>query len=360
MKTIEGKPAELGYRMPGEFERQGAIWLSWPHNEETFYGEDNVKAVESIYVQNIVALHGGQAVNVLVSDKSMRTRASSMLQKAGVEMSKVRFHEIPTVDVWIRDYGPTFVINPASRQYPLAMVKWTFNAWGNKYDDLKMDTRVPIEMQAKAIDVPVFDPDFVLEGGSIDANGQGCLLTTEQCLLNPQRNPTHSKKQIEQKLKDYLGLKKILWLGEGIAGDDTDGHVDDIARFTSPDTIACAYEDDPSDENHGVLKENYERLTRMTDARGNSFKIVKIPMPGRVEINGTRLPASYLNFYIGNDVVTVPIFSHKNDAKALDIIEGLFPERKVVGIECTKLVYGLGTLHCSSQQQPDPFPQVVS
>jgi agmatine deiminase len=251
-----------------------------------------------------------------------------MLQQAGVAMNKVHFHEIPTVDVWIRDYGPTFVINPTAKK-PIVMVKWTFNAWGNKYADHVMDNRISIDMQSKVIDVPAFNPAFVLEGGSIDSNGQGCLLTTE-----------------------YLGIKKVLWLGEGIAGDDTDGHVDDIARFTSPDTIACAYEDDPSDENYDVLKENYERLRRMTDVSGKPFKIVKLPMPGRVEINGTRLPASYLNFYIGNDAVTVPIFSHGNDTKAIGILKGLFLTRKVIGIECTRLVYGLGTLHCSSQQQP--------
>ncbi len=352
MRYIDGKPAELGYRMPGEFERQQAIWLAWPHNEETFFGPGNVRVAESIYVKNIAALHSGQHVHVLVNDDRMQRRAADMLQQAGVAMGKVHFHEIPTVDVWIRDYGPTFVINPAAKQ-PLAMVKWTFNAWGNKYDDLAMDNRIPFDMQSKAIDVPAFDPAFVLEGGSIDSNGRGCLLTTEECLLNPQRNPSCSKEQIEQKLKDYLGIKKVLWLGKGIAGDDTDGHVDDIARFTSPDTIACAYEYDPSDENHDVLKENFERLGRMTDTSGKPFKIVKLPMPGMVEIKGTRLPASYLNFYIGNDAVTVPIFSHENDIKAIEILKGLFPTRKVIGIECTRLVYGLGTLHCSSQQQPE-------
>ncbi len=351
MKVLNGTPAGLGYRMPGEFERQHAIWLAWPHNEETFYGPENVKIVESIYVKNITALHTGQHVHVLVNDEQMKRRAEGMLQQVSVAMDKVHFHEIPTVDVWIRDYGPTFVTNPAAKQ-PLAIVKWTFNAWGNKYDDLAMDNRIPVDMQSKAIDVPAFDPAFVLEGGSIDSNGQDCVLTTEQCLLNPQRNPSYSKAQIERKLMDYLGVKKVLWLGEGIAGDDTDGHVDDIARFTSPDTIACAYEDDPSDENCGVLNENFERLSRMTNTKGKPFKIVKLPMPGLVEINDARLPASYLNFYIGNDTVTVPIFGHENDIKAIEIFKSLFPTRKVIGIECTRLLYGLGTLHCSSQQQP--------
>ncbi|MBN2150886.1 MAG: agmatine deiminase family protein, partial [Candidatus Lokiarchaeota archaeon] len=225
MRCIEGIPSALGYRMPGEFERQKAIWLAWPHNEETFYSPANVRAVEDIYVRNIAALHGGQNVHLLVKDRAMRKKVENVLGGAGITMGKILVHEIPTVDVWIRDYGPTFVINPAAEE-PLAMVKWTFNAWGNKYDDLAIDDRVPAIMQAKVIDVPAFDPAFVLEGGSIDPNGQGCLLTTEQCLLSPQRNPSHSKAQIEQKLKDYLGIEKVLWLGEGIAGDDTDGHVD--------------------------------------------------------------------------------------------------------------------------------------
>ncbi|HME55742.1 MAG TPA: agmatine deiminase family protein [Candidatus Lokiarchaeia archaeon] len=348
---IDGIPASLGYRMPAEFERQHAIWLAWPHNEDTFYGTDNVAEVEHVYVQSITALHSGQFIDLLVSDDNMKDRATEMLATAGVSMKKIIFHEIPTVDVWLRDYGPTFVINPATPQ-PLAMIKWRFTAWGGKYDDLALDDRIPWDMQERAIHVPAFDPGIVLEGGSIDVNGQGCVLTTEQCLLNPNRNPSLSRRQIEQQLMDYLNVKKVLWLNEGIAGDDTDGHVDDIARFITPNIIACAYEDDPGDENHAPLIENYQRLSRMTDGQGKRFTIVKLPMPGVVEYNGTRVPASYLNFYIGNEAVVVPVFSHENDAVAIEILQKLFPTRKVVGIECTKLVYGLGTLHCSSQQQP--------
>jgi len=351
---IDGIPASLGYRMPAEFERQHAIWLAWPHNEETFYGAENVAEVEQVYVQSITALHGSQFVNLLVNDVEMKDRANDILVAAGVNMKKIIFYEIPTVDVWFRDYGPTFVVNPAAHQ-PLAMVKWRFTAWGDKYDDLALDNRIPWDMQERAIHVPSFDPGIVLEGGSIDVNGQGCVLTTEQCLLNPNRNPALTREEIEQKLNEYLNVKKVLWLNEGIAGDDTDGHVDDIARFIAPGIIACAYEDDETDENHAPLEENFQRLSRMTDAAGKPFTIIKLPMPGIVEYNGTRVPASYLNFYIGNDAVVVPIFSHENDEKALAILRKLFSTRRVVGIECTKLVYGLGTLHCSSQQQPAIF-----
>lgn len=348
---IDGLPTTLGYHMPAEFERQHAIWLAWPHNEDTFYGAANVAEVEQVYVQSITALHGGQFVNLLVNDAEMKDRANEMLIHAGVNMKKAIFHDIPTVDVWFRDYGPTFVINPAARQ-PLAMVKWRFTAWGEKYEDLALDNRIPWDMQERAIHVPAFDPGIILEGGSIDVNGQGCVLTTEQCLLNRNRNPSLSRFQIEQRLKDYLNVKKVLWLNEGIAGDDTDGHVDDIARFIAPNIITCAFEDDPSDENYTPLVENYQRLSRMTDTQGKRFTIVKLPMPGVVEYNGTRVPASYLNFYIGNEAVVVPVFSNENDTVAVDILQKLFPTRKVIGIECTKLVYGLGTLHCSSQQQP--------
>nr|MDO8111505.1 agmatine deiminase family protein [Candidatus Sigynarchaeota archaeon] len=350
-KKLEGKPAALGYRMPAEFEHQHAIWLAWPHNEDTFYGHDNVVDVERIYVQYISALYGGQYVNLLVNSKEMHARAVAKLEQAGIVSSHVKIHEIPTVDVWFRDYGPTFVVNPAAR-YPVAMIKWIFNAWGNKYESLALDNRIPWDMQAKAIGVPMFEPGIVFEGGSVDVNGQGCVVTTEQCLLNGNRNPGLSRVQVENMLKDHLNVQKILWLKEGIAGDDTDGHVDDIARFTDPTTIACAYEDDSSDENHEPLKENLDLLLRMTDTSGKPFKIVKLPMPGPVYYKDIRVPASYLNFYIGNETVVVPLFSHANDAKAIATLQKLFPARKVVGIECTKLVYGLGTLHCTSQQQP--------
>jgi agmatine deiminase len=348
MVIISGKtPQELGYRMPAEWEKQDAIWLSWPSNEITF---EKMEEVEQGFLQFMKALHKGQIVNVLVNSSETEKKIKTMAKKAKMVLEQIHIHHITNVDVWFRDYGPAFVINPKAKE-PLAMVKWTFNAWGDKYDDLKPDNNIPYEMN-KSMNLPMFEVGIVLEGGSIDVNGAGCVLTTEQCLLNKNRNPKLSRAQIEDYLKKYLNVSKVLWLKDGIAGDDTDGHIDDIARFTSVDTIACAYEDDEKDENFAPLKENYDMLLKMTDANGKPFKVVKVPMPGEIKSEDHRLPASYLNFYIGNDAVCVPIFGHVNDKKALDIIQGLFPKHKVVGINCVAHVYGLGTLHCSSQQQP--------
>ncbi len=241
----------------------------------------------------------------------------------------------------------------------LAFNDWRFNAWGNKYDVLKQDDRVPMLLE-RVLNIPRFEPGIVMEGGSIEVNGTGCVLTTEQCLLNPNRNPQLSREEIEQYLKDYLGAQKVLWLGEGIVGDDTDGHVDDIARFVGPNVIACAVEEDPADANYHLLQDNLRRLRRMTDVRGRSFEIVTLPMPGVVGGTSTdsrnldRLPASYANFYIGNGVLLAPVFGHANDTCALEVLQRLFPDRRVVGINCEPLVWGMGTIHCVTQQQPKP------
>ena len=339
-------PRLLNFHMPAEWEKQEAIWLTWPHNEETWPGK--VKVVENVYVRFIGALHTGQKINLLVKDKAMEQRVKRMLQQANITLSQILFYHISTVDSWIRDYGPTFVVNRKEKK--LAMVKWVFNAWGNKYDDLKEDNHAPMTLN-KSLTLPMFEPGIVLEGGSIDVNGEGTVLTTEQCLLNKNRNPRLTKRQIEQYLKDFLGCSKVLWLKEGIVGDDTDGHIDDIARFVSPDTVLCAYEDDPEDGNYPMLKENYDLLQKMTDQYGKKLKIIKLPMPGVVATD-RRWPASYANFYIGNSAVVVPIFGTGYDTKALDIIQKCFPDRKVVGINCRDVVEGFGTLHCLSQQMP--------
>lgn len=341
-------PSTLNFHMPAEWEKQEAVWLTWPHNWETWPGK--VAAVEEVYAQFVVALHTGQKVNILVDDKDMEQEAQAKLKTHKVDLKQVLFRHIPTVDSWIRDYGPTFVVSKKEKK--LALVKWIFNAWGNKYDDLKEDNAVPFLMN-KQLKLPLVEPGIVLEGGSIEVNGKGTVLTTEQCLLNKNRNPHLTRQQIERCLKDHLGVSNVLWLKEGIVGDDTDGHIDDIARFVNPNTVLCAYEDDPHDDNHKILKENYELLRQMKDQDGNTLKIIKLPMPSFAgDPNGGRLPASYANFYIGNKAVVVPIFGHKNDKKALDIIQAAFPDRKVVGINCRDVVEGLGTLHCLSQQQP--------
>lgn len=339
-------PIEQGYRMPAEWEKHDAIWLSWPHDPVTF--PDCVEKVEATYVQIIKEIHTSENVNLFVKDDVMKQKVTGMLQEAGVDFGRIRFFMFDYADVWFRDYGPTFVVNDRRE---LAMVNWIFNTWGDKYDTLLKDKDIPQEIN-KTLKLPCFKPRIVMEGGSFDVNGKGTLLTTEQCLLNPNRNPDMTRSDIEQYLKNHLGVTHFIWLKNGICGDDTDGHIDDLARFVNSTTIVCAYEDDPADENYAALKANYELLLDATDQDGNLLDIVKLPMPGQVVGCDCRLPASYTNFYIGNNKVLVPTFNHKNDAVALKILQDLFPDRKVVGIDCSYLVYGFGTLHCISQQQP--------
>jgi len=343
---MDSTPKSLGFRMPAEWEPQEAIWLSWPHNEVTW--PKMVPEIEEIYVQFIKALHSGQKANLLVNDKEREDYVKSKLAKSKINLSQIIFHQIRNVDAWFRDYGPTFVVNGKTKEK--AMVKWMFNAWGNKYDDLKEDNIIPYEMNKK-MKLKMFEPKIVLEGGSIEVNGTGTLLTSEQCLLNKNRNPNLTKTQIEQYLKDYLNVSNILWLKEGIVGDDTDGHIDDLARFVSQNTVVCAFEDNPDDENYEILKKNYELLVKMKDEKGNRLNVIKLPMPGFVGDKEGRLPASYCNFYIGNEAVVVPVFGHEDDKKALEILQKRFPERKVIGINCTSMVYGFGALHCVSQQE---------
>lgn len=344
-------PAELGYCMPAEWQRHTATWLTWPKDPETW--PDRVPQAEQIFLKIMAALSPHERINLLVDDARTEDAVRSRCIFAGAE--NIRFHQIVTVDSWIRDYGPNFVVNQAGG---LAYNDWVFNAWGNKYEKLKKDDSIPARLE-QVLTVPRFEPGIVMEGGSIEVNGAGCVLTTEQCLLNPNRNPQLSRAEIEKYLKDYLGVEKILWLGEGIVGDDTDGHIDDIARFVAPNVIVCAVEDDPHDGNYEILQDNLKRLQEMTDVRGRPFKIIPLPMPGMVGGASTdarnldRLPASYANFYIANNVVLVPVFDHANDQRALETLERVFPTRKIVGINCEPLVWGMGTIHCLTQQQPE-------
>jgi agmatine deiminase len=338
-------PSEQGYRMPAEWEKHDAIWLAWPHDPTTF--PDKVEKVEATYVQIIKQIHESEYVELFVKDDCMKKKATDLFKQAGINMTKIRFHQFDYADVWFRDYGPTFIVNSHCE---LAMVNWIFNTWGDKYDELLKDRQIP-QVINQGLQLNCFKPGIVLEGGSIDVNGKGTLLTTEQCLLNKNRNPNLSKSEIEKFLKDHLGVRHVLWLKNGICGDDTDGHIDDLARFVNPTTIVCAFEEDEKDENYSPLKENYELLLKSVDQDGNKLNIVKLPMPSAVGNDG-RLPASYTNFYIGNSKVLVPIFGHKNDQVALAILQKLFLDRKVVGINCVDLVHGFGTIHCISQQQP--------
>ncbi len=353
MKILNRKnltqPATLGYRMPAEWEKHEATWLVWPHNDETW--PTQLAAVEEIYLQMIEALALGEKVNVLVNDSREENLVRQRLSKRGTKFSQIFFFQIPTVDVWIRDYGPTFIVKNENSQRRVAFDRWIFNAWGNKYDSFKADNVIP-EKLAPILDLPVFDSGIVLEGGSIEVNGEGTLMTTEKCLLNPGRNPHLTKDGIETYLKGYLGVSHIIWLGEGIVGDDTDGHIDDVARFVSATTVLCAVEKDLEDANHTFLQGNLERLKRATDQNGKKLNVVQIPMPGVVRCDTGRLPASYANFYIGNAVVLVPIYGHSNDRIALQILRDFFPNREVIGILCESLAYGLGAIHCVTQQQP--------
>ena len=341
-------PRGSGYRMPAEWEPQSAVWLSWPSNPET-WPEPLLSGVRRVYVEVVEAMSAMESVCMLVDDEAAEREVQTALEAAQVRASAVSFYRIPTADVWIRDYGPTFLIHRDSGQ--AAMVQWEFNAWGGKYEDLTRDDSVPAAIQAE-LNLPIFNAGMVMEGGAIDVNGCGTVLTTEQCLLNRNRNPQLDRSDVEGYLREFLEVSNVLWLGEGIAGDDTDGHVDDVARFVDERTVVAAYEDDPAEENYAQLRDNLERLQSMKDQDGRALRVVPIPMPDPVVGPEGRLPATYANFYIGNRAVIVPVFGQDKDRLALDVVQSCFPGRRVIGIDCTAMVYGLGTIHCCTQQQP--------
>lgn len=334
--------------MPAEWAPHSATWLSWPHNLETW--PTYLEKVRDVWVRMVAALSPHEQVYLLVNDGAARTEVAARLNGAKAAMANVTLLEIPTVDVWMRDYGPTFVTRHAADR-PLACNDWIFNGWGGKYQAYEEDERVARAI-AQLLEVPVFDHKLILEGGSIEVNGAGTCLTTEQCLLNRNRNPHLSRAEIEEYLRGSLGVRQILWLGEGIVGDDTDGHIDDIARFVNPTTVACIIEANPGDENYRFLQENHERLQGARDQDGNKLTIVCLPCPAPVLFDGARLPASYANFYIANEIVLVPVFDDDNDQKALGLLQELFPQRKIVGLRCNEVVAGLGAIHCVTQQQP--------
>ena len=342
-------PRSLGYSMPAEWTRHRATWLSWPHNLETW--PTQIESVREVWIQMILLLAPHEHVYVLVNNESSKQEVCSRLARAGANTENVTLVEIPTVDVWMRDYGPTFVTR-RSAENPLAFNDWIFNGWGGKYPTYEQDERVARELAA-LLKVPVFKHEMVLEGGSIEVNGSGSCLTTEQCLLNKNRNPALSREEIEDLLKNSLGVRRVIWLGEGIAGDDTDGHIDDIARFVDATTVACVVEPSSKDENYRFLQENNERLQSAVDQDGRKFSVVKLPCPHPVYSGGARLPASYANFYIANEVVLVPVFDDVNDGQALGVLQELFPGRKVHGLRCNDVVAGLGAIHCVTQQEPD-------
>ncbi len=334
-------PRKLGYRMPAEWEPHEATWIAWPHNRSDWPGR--FAPVPWVYGEIVRKLSRVERVRILVQDEGLKEQAARVLRKVGATLEAVEFFECPTNRVWTRDSGPLFVKNGGGA---IALTWWRFNAWA-KYDDWQCDRKVG-DFIAQQVKRPVWQLEMVLEGGSIDVNGRGLLLTTEECLLSPvqARNPGMSRQEIEMMLRDYLGARRVIWLRNGIAGDDTHGHIDDIARFVAPDTVVAAWESDRSDVNHAPLAENY----RLLHAAG--FRVIKLPMPQPLVFAGRRLPASYANFYIANGLVLVPTFNDPNDRVALSILAKVFPKREVMGINCTDLIWGLGALHCMTQQQP--------
>ena len=341
-------PATLGYRMPAEWEAHAATWLAWPHERRDWPGK--FATIPWVYAEVVRHLVGSERVRILVDDAEMERSARAVLRRATVDVEGVDFFRIPTDRSWTRDYCPLFVRRDADGD--VAATKWKFTAWA-KYANWRRDDAAG-ERVARVQRGRRWRTGVVLEGGSIDVNGRGTLLTTEECLLSSvqARNPRLARADVERVLGDFLGIRKVLWLGDGIAGDDTHGHVDDLARFVDPRTVVVVNEDDPHDVNYAPLRDNHARLATMTDQDGAPLRVVALPMPAPLTFSGQRLPASYANFYIGNRVVLVPTFNDPHDRDALAILADLFPTRQVVGVHAVDLVWGFGTLHCMTQQEP--------
>jgi agmatine deiminase len=347
------------YRMPAEWEPHQATWLSWPHNVETWPGLDLFEQVLPAYARMVAVLARSETVHINVNDAAMEEQARALLRDAGAG-GAILFHHIPTNDAWCRDHGAIVVLaaavpGPGHSQTTsaptLVAIDWEYNAWGGKYPPFDLDNQVAARMAA-ALGVERVAGGMVLEGGSIDPNGAGVFLTTEACLLNPNRNPHLSRADIEQRLGAVLGAEQVIWLSQGIAGDDTDGHIDNLARFVAADTVVAVVEEDPSEVNYLPLQENLALLRSWRDRRGRPLRVIELPMPPVITWQGQRLPASYANFYIANRVVLVPFYRHPHDERVRQVLQELFPDREVVGIDATELAAGLGAFHCLTQQIP--------
>ena len=345
-------PKDQGYYMPAEWAEHQATWLSYPHNEDSWPGK--IETIFPSYHIFIKTLAEAEDVHINVDDQKMQDIVTAALTAVGTDMKRIFFHQFPTNDAWCRDHGPAFLLN-RQESGKHAMVNWNHNAWGGKYP-YELDTQIPVRIyeylsqQDKALQL--FEPGIVMEGGSIDVNGVGDLLTTTSCLLNPNRNPHLNQEQIEEYLRSYYGVENIIWLGDGIVGDDTDGHVDDLSRFISEDTIITAVEENRWDENYEMLQNNLKTLKKCRLANGKQPTIVELPMPDMVFYDNQRLPASYANFYIANNKVIFPTYRCLTDNEAAYILEACFPDREIVGIDSTDIVWGLGSFHCLSQQMP--------
>jgi agmatine deiminase len=343
-------PAVQGFSMPAEWAPHAATWIAWPHERSDWPGR--FAAIPWAYAEIVRPLAPRETVHILVQDAATERRAARTLRQANVDAARVRFHRVPTDRSWTRDSGPTFVCHPDGRR---AAIHWRFNGWA-KYANHKRDRKVGARIAALA-GVEAYAPDAVMEGGAIDADGEGTLLCTEECLLSDvqARNPALGREGTERLFAETLGARKAIWLGRGIAGDDTHGHIDDLARFVGPGRVLLALEGNPRDENYAPLQENRERLQGAVDAAGRRIETIPLPMPSPVVIDGTRVPASYANFYIANGVVMVPTFNDPKDRIVLGLLAELFPGREVVGIHAGDLIWGLGTLHCLTQQEPAPL-----
>jgi agmatine deiminase len=341
-------PKQLGYYFPAEFAQHSATWLSWPHKEASWPGK--IETIFPVYANFIKLLAEGEKVNINVADEKMKKKALQYLQATNTDLKNIEFFFHPTNDAWCRDHGPAFLINPKAEQKKI-IVDWGYNAWGGKYPPFDLDDNIPT-LIGKHYNIPVLYPGIVMEGGSVEFNGKGTLLTTSSCLLNKNRNPHLNQKQIEEYLHNYYGVDHILWLGDGIVGDDTDGHIDDLTRFVNENTVVTVVEKNKKDANYKPLQENLKALQKLRLENGSPLNVVELPMPSALVYEDMRLPASYANFYIGNKYVVVPTFQDENDEKALIILEACFPDRKIVGLDSKDIIWGLGSFHCLSQQEP--------
>ncbi len=340
-------PKQLGYYFPAEFAKHDATWLSWPHKEASWPGK--IDTIYPYYSEFIKYLALSERVCINVNNEVMKQFALSHLQKANVDLNKVEFFIHPTNDAWCRDHGPAFLLHKTEQKK--AIVDWGYNAWGGKYPPFDLDDVIPT-LIGKHYNIPVFNPGIVMEGGSVEFNGAGTLLTSTACLLNPNRNPHLNQQQIEEYLMNYYGVEQILWVDEGIVGDDTDGHIDDTVRFVNEDTVLTVVEENKNDENYEILQHNLKQLKAMRLLNGKQLNIIELPMPDAVEYEEQRLPAAYANFYIANKYVIVPTYRSSKDDKALQIIQSCFKDREVIGIDSTEIIWGLGSFHCLSQQEP--------
>ena len=350
-RVLSGTPAEHGYSFPAEWQPHAATWISWPRPEGISFPGFYHRSIADV-VRVVKTIAAFEPVHLNVPNENYVRIVRETLREGGVDLKRIVLHQIRTNECWTRDHGPAFVQRTRRGRTETAIVDWGFNAWGGKYPPWDADDAVPTKVAAE-LSLPVFNADIVMEGGAVDFNGEGTVLTTTSCLLNRNRNPQCSRNEIEGLLKAYYGQQHVIWLGEGIEGDDTDGHVDDLARFIDPRTIVTAVETDPTDANFTVLADNRRRLSRARDAQGRLFEIVELPMPRPVVFEGLRLPATYVNFYFINGALLVPTFGDRErDGAALRILRGVVKNRKVVGVDCRALIWGLGAIHCLTQQQP--------